>query len=593
MEKKTYSQIQEELAKTDLSQLPEINISVLRNIMLEPIEPYLRYHAYRMGYNAAVSFGEYDTIYQDAVGGNAKLFHAKTDCILLFTYLENLSWNLSRNFAGLDARQVQEEIEIIHAHINATLSGIRRQSDAMILWHSFEVPVEPGLGIFDSQSDTGQLAVIRSLNEFLRTSLNEAANAYFVDINLCLGRIGAKNFYDARYWHLGRAPYTREALREIASEDYKFIRPLKGKIKKCLVLDCDNTLWGGIIGEDGLSGIKLGKTYPGSAYYEFQQEIINLYYRGVIIALCSKNNESDVWEVFQKHPDMLLKQEHIAASQINWLDKAQNLRQLAQDLNIGLDSMVFADDNEFEIDLVRRELPEVTAIQLPRDKAVDYRNLLVACGLFDTLTISREDKNRGNMYKAEAGRKKHQAQSSDLESYYKSLDMIVEVRLADDFSVPRIAQQTQKTNQFNLTTRRYSDADIQRLMQNDASAVLYLKLSDRFGDSGIVGTCILKYGQGKAVVDTFLLSCRVLGRGVEDVFLIQAMKLAKKRGCLRAVGEYYATPKNRQVEFFYSQRGFLEDEVPSGDADRTFSYDLTKEFPKEHPYFKEVKSDID
>jgi FkbH-like protein len=593
MGKITYSQIQEELSKADLSQLPVFNITVLRNIMLEPVEPYLRHDAYRMGYNAAISFGEYDAIYQDAVGGNAKLLHAKTDCILLFTYLENLSWKLARNFAGLDAPQVQEEIELIHARINATLSGIRRQSDAMILWHSFEVPLEPGLGIFDSQSDTGQLAVIRNLNEFLRTSLNETSNAYFVDINLCLGRIGARNFYDTRYWHLGRAPYTREALREIASEDYKFIRPLKGKNKKCLVVDCDNTLWGGIIGEDGLSGIKLGKTYPGSSYYEFQQEIVNLHHRGIIIALCSKNNEPDVWEVFRKHPDMLLKEEHIATSQINWLDKAQNLRHIAQDLNLGLDSMVFVDDSEFEIDLIRRELPEVTAIQLPKDKAVDYRNLLIACGLFDTLTISLEDRNRGNMYKAEAIRKEHQAQSSDMESYYKSLDMVVETRLADDFAVPRIAQQTQKTNQFNLTTRRYSDADIRQMMQNDASDVLYLKLSDRFGDSGIVGTCILKYDREQAVIDTFLLSCRVLGRGIEDVFLIQAMKLAKKRGCLRTIGEYYATPKNRQVEFFYSQRGFQEAELPSGDADRTFFYDLSKGLPKEHPYFKEVKSDID
>jgi HAD superfamily phosphatase (TIGR01681 family) len=164
-----------------------------------------------------------------------------------------------------------------------------------------------------------------------------------------VARLGLSHFYDSRYWHIGRAPFTRQALREIAIEDFKFIRALKGKAKKCLVLDCDNTLWGGIVGEDGLTGIKLGQSYPGSAYYEFQQEILNLHHRGVILALCSKNNEEDVWEVFRRHPDMILREEHIATAQINWGDKAANLRRIAQDLNIGLDSLVFVDDSEFEV----------------------------------------------------------------------------------------------------------------------------------------------------------------------------------------------------------------------------------------------------
>lgn len=586
MEELTYSQIQEELKKADLSSLPELNIAVLRNIMLEPIEPYLRYQALQAGHNASVLFGEYDNIFQEAVGGSLKLFEQQVNCVLVFAYLETLSWNLARNFAGLTPRQVQDEVTRIQELIEAVLSGVRSQTDGMILWHSFEIPVHPLLGIRD-----GQTTVIRRLNESLRKKLAETPNAYFVDLSLCLARVGARNFYDRRYWHIGRAPYAREALREIAAEDFKFIRTLVGKNRKCLVLDCDNTLWGGIIGEDGLAGIALGKSYPGSAFYEFQQEILNLHHCGVIIALCSKNNEADVWEVFRKHPDMVLREEHIAAAQISWQDKVSGLRQLALDLNIGLDSLVYLDDSEFEIGLVQRELPEVGVIHLPRNKTFEYADLLASCGYFDTLTVSEEDRKRGEMYRAEAGRKKLKAQATNLESYYESLEMVVDIRLADDFSVPRIAQLTQKTNQFNLTTRRYTEAEIQRLKDSATSDVLYLRLSDKHGDSGIVGACLLKYEQERAVLDSFLLSCRVLGRGVEDVFLTHALRLARKRGCRWALGEYYATSKNDQVKLFYQRQGFQEINGANQKADKLFHYRLDQELPREPAYFKEINSD--
>lgn len=588
-----FSEIQKQLRSADILQLPEFSISVLRNIMLEPIEPYLRYNAYKMGFNARIDFGEYDNIFQEAVGGSTKLFNERTGCILVFMYLENISWNLARNFAGLGGEAVQREIDMIYDQIAATIAGIRRQSNAMVLWHSFEIPAVPCLGILDSQTEMGQLGVIRNLNDSLQKQLREVGNMYFVDTNLCISRMGARNYYDQRYWHIGRAPYTREALCEIAFEDFKYIRPLKGKNKKCLVLDCDNTLWGGIIGEDGLSGIKLGRTHPGSAYYEFQQEVLNLFHRGIIIALCSKNNESDVWEVFRNHPDMLLKEEHIATAQINWQDKALNLRQIARDLNIDLDSMVFIDDSDFEINLIRRELPELETIHFAKDQAVYYRTILASCGAFDTLTISQEDRERGKIYKAETSRKKDLLQASDMDSYYKSLEMIAEIRFADVFSVPRIAQQTQKTNQFNLTTRRYSDADIRQFISEGASDVLYLKLLDRFGDSGIIGVCILKYDGHVAAIDSFLLSCRALGRGVEDLLLIRALKLAKKRGYRSVQATYVPTLKNQQVELYYSQNGFKELNVLPAGAGRSYYFDLAWPIPSEHAYFKEIISDIE
>lgn len=586
----TYSEIQATLNAAQLEDLPALNISVLRTVMVESIEPYVRYHALQMGHNAIMRFGEYDTVFQEAVGGSPDLLNKSTDVVLVFMGLESLSWDLARNFTALDSEKVCNEIKRIKGHVESILSGIRKQTSAMIVWHGLETPLYPALGIVDSQIENGQLAMVRELNTHLRSMLSSTPNGYFLDMDLCRSHVGSQNFYDLRYWHIGRAPYTLAAVEAIASEQVKFIRPLKGKNRKCLVLDCDNTIWGGIIGEDGLNGIKLSKTYPGSSFFEFQQEVVSLSNRGVIIALCSKNNEADVWEVFDKHPDMVLRREHIATAQINWQDKAANLRQIALDLNIGLDSMVFMDDSDFEINLVREQLPEVETVLMPKKTPVLYRDILAGGGWFDTLTLSAEDKIRGAMYRAEACRKELKAEATDMAAYYKSLEMEITTARADEFTIPRISQQTQKTNQFNLTTRRYSEANISEFAMMGDTEVLCLSLKDRFGDSGIVGTCILRFDGEEALIDSFLLSCRVLGREVERVFVAQALQIAKDRGCTRAIGEYYSTPKNGQVEFFYGSQGF--EELPQTDhgPDRSFIYDLTGDLPEIPSFFKSIQS---
>src|SRR3989304_7719372 len=320
----TFAEIQDILNKANLGDMPRLNISILRNVTVEPIIPYLKYLTYEIGFAAEIRMGDYDNIVQESLGVKEGILHKDTDCVLIFMKLENLSWNLARNFSALAAEDLQNEVMRIQEIICNILSGIRKQTGGMILWHGFELPLYPGLGIWDSQIPAGQSGIITELNEFLRISLRGIPNAYYVDLNLCLARVGGQTFYDDRYWHIGRAHYSREALCGIASEDFKFIRSLKGKSKKCLVLDCDNVLWGGIIGEDGISGIHLGKTYPGSPYYEFQQEVLNLYNRGILIALCSKNNAEDVWEVFRSHPNMAIKEQHIAAAEVNWEDKATN-----------------------------------------------------------------------------------------------------------------------------------------------------------------------------------------------------------------------------------------------------------------------------
>lgn len=562
------------LANEDTRRLPLLQLAVLRNITVEPMEPYWRYLALGMHMGLGLHFGEFNAVYQECVGGRADLLNNKTDAVLVFFFLGSASPALAKRFAALSPAAVAEEITRLKQELTAMIQGVRSQTTAMILWHGFERPLCPGLGICDVQSPFGQTAAVQELNDHLRTSLAAVPNAYLVDTGLCLARVGAKAFYDLRYWHIGRAPYGAEGLAAIAFEDFKYIRPLKGKAKKCLVLDCDNTLWGGIVGEDGVKGIRLGKTNPGSAYRDFQQEALNLYHRGVILALCSKNNEQDVREVFSHHPDMVLREEHVAASRINWSDKVSNLREIAQDLNVGLDSLVFMDDSPFEIDLIRSELPEVEAILLPANAPAQYAGILASCGLFETLTLSEEDRRRGAMYRAEATRRQCQAQAVDMESYYRGLEMELDIRLADAFAIPRIAQQTQKTNQFNLTTRRYSDANITRFVESPDHDVFFLRLKDRYGDYGIVGACILRYEDDTVHFDTFLLSCRVLGRGVERAFLAAALQRAAARDCRLALGEYYATGKNAQVETFYGDSGFQELQAEDLPADRTYVREL-------------------
>lgn len=582
--------IEEHLAVSELSDLPRLSLTVLRNVTIESMEPYLRFLAYEIGFRAEVNFGGFDNMVQESLGGAPHLLHRGIDAVLLFTPLVALSPLLDIGFANLTPAQVEEEVNRLVALSTEMAHGIRAQTDAMILWHALEIPIYPSLGIQDAQLPWGQVAVVAKFNDGLRETLAKLGNAFLVDTGACLARLGARQFYDVRYWQLARAPYSREGLAEIAREDFKFIRALKGRARKCLVLDCDNTLWGGVVGEDGLEGIRLGHTHPGAAFVEFQREVLSLFRRGVILALCSKNNEADVWEVFERHPDMVLKREHIAAWRINWRDKPENLREIAAELNIGIDSLVFADDSEFEVNLVREQVPEIHVLQLPGARPADYRWVLAACGAFDLPGLTEEDRKRGALYQAENGRKRERSGSTDVESYCRSLAIQLEIGRADAFSIPRIAQQTQKTNQFNLTTRRYSDADIRGFVASPDTDVLWLKVADRFGDMGIVGSCIILYQGDEAIIDTLLLSCRALGRGIEGQFLKEVMHVARRKGARRMLGEFIPTMKNAQVAEFYSLNGFSPLWTAVG---RWFVFDLSLTPEREPGFFATVHTPLD
>jgi FkbH-like protein len=327
----------------------------------------------------------------------------------------------------------------------------------------------------------------------------------------------------------------------------------------------DNTLWGGVIGEDGIEQITLGEEGLGLAYAEFQEELLNLTRKGILLAICSKNNEEDALAVFRQHPSMRLKEDHFAARRINWRDKAANLRELAEELNLGLDSFVFLDDNPAERSLVRTALPEVLVAEWPEDATLFKTALLELAGRhLLKVSLTAEDQARTSMYRGEGQRRLLLTSSDSLEEYYRSLDMTARIGCADAFSIPRIAQLTQKTNQFNLTTRRYSEADIRALAAAPNSLVLWLALRDRYSDNGIVGVLILRQTSAKQwLIDTLLLSCRVIGRKVENAFLAVACEALLEREAEELIGEYSPTSKNGLAATVYPDLGF----APAGDHD--------------------------
>lgn len=577
-------------AETDGRERTPLRLAFLRNITLDPVVTCTRYQALQSGFEADIFQGEYDNAVQEVLDDNSPLYAHRPEVIILGLYQGGLAEDLSLCFASLEGDRVEAEVDRLIDHFRTILAAIRRRTEAVILVHGLETPPQPAFGVLDYQDRAKQAHTFRRLNLALLDLAQQYDGVYLIDLDLILARLGQAAYFDRRYWHIGRSPYSRQTAWVLAGEYMKFIRAIKGKNKKCLVLDADNTLWGGIVGEDGLSGIAIGPTHPGSAFREFQKACLNLYNRGVMLAICSKNNEADVLEVLDSHPDMVLKRNHFVSTQINWDDKGTNLRRVAQELNIGLDSLVFLDDSEFEINLVRQMVPEVEAICLPPDPTA-YRDLVESLGLFDSLTFSDVDRKRNEMYRQEVERKKAATSfdPADLTDYYGYLEMKVTIRFGDEFSLPRIAQLTQRTNQWNLTTRRYSESDIGELYASDAADVLYLKLEDRFGDTGIVGVGIIRYRGEEAEMDSFLLSCRVIGRGVEDIFIAECARRAAQKGAKRLTGVYLPTAKNAQVAPFYAGRGF--EPLEEGEGGGRYVWDLTGDLPRPE-YFASIDSEV-
>ncbi len=394
-----------------------------------------------------------------------------------------------------------------------------------------------------------------AFNLQLAKAQRELPNVWLLDLPSVALRLGYDRWIDPRMWYLARCRWGEQAMEAVASLVASSISALRGGRRKCLVLDLDNTLWGGVAGTDSLAEMQLGAEGMGLAFHEFQKVLRQLRRQGILLAINSKNNFDDSMEIIEKHPFMALRRADFAAIRINWGDKASNLREIAEELGLGLNSLVFFDDSPFERNLVRDQLPEVEVVEVPPDP-VDYGKTLLSLDSFWTFFLTKEDLDRSQKYQAKVQREQKRRSAASLEDFYWRLHMKATIRPGSENLIPRISQLTQKTNQFNLTTRRYDGNQIRSFLSDPDARVFVLELSDCFGNEGVVGVAILKRQRDDFRIDTLLLSCRVIGRTIENAFVSFLAQQAKKDQASRLLGEYIPTARNSCAANLYPSLGF-------------------------------------
>ncbi len=425
---------------------------------------------------------------------------------------------------------------------------------APIFVHSFLVTQPQPHALLALKSSISLASLALRANGVLATLAAELSNLFVVNLSDVF-QVAAAQPFDSRFFYLAKLRLSREALAAIAQHYQRLLLAYVGQRKKCLVLDLDNTLWGGIVGEDGPERLLLSDDGPGKAFQDFQRVLLELNRSGTVLAVSSRNDAELALSVLRDHPAMLLRPQHFAAMRINWDDKASNLRSIAAELNLGLDSLVFLDDSAFEREQVRRTLPDVTVPEMPVDSS-DYPAFAARLPFFDSLTITKEDQGRGQMYVEERQRCELQRQAVTVEVFLRQLALRVRVRRADQFALPRLAQLTQRTNQFNLTTHRYTEDELRAMLADERWLIYSVDACDRIGDSGTVGTALVELRPSLARLDTFLLSCRVLGRGIEISFLAGVMRDLLAVGATTIEAEFIATARNGLAKDFLPNCGF-------------------------------------
>jgi len=539
-------QLAKTLEEADLPWPARASVHVLRNYTADPLAPFLKLGGFNRGIRLEVTFSDYDTYEQDVLDPASALRQSHHDLVVLSLWLDNLRMAFDR--------EGRLQVEPTITHVRNVVGLLTEQTRATIALHTFLPPAHQGGGGAVLRSDDDGLAAI---NRRLAEMAGGNPRLLLVDLGALVTEVGRGEALDPRYWFMFKAPLKPRLLDALGGCLAQAVATLKGLARKVLVLDCDGTLWGGVVGEDGLDGIKLhANEYPGNAYHAMHKQLLALRRRGVLLAICSKNNEADVLEVLDGHPHCLLRREHLAAWRINWDDKVTNLRALAKELNLGLESFAVIDDSPVEAALLRGAVPEVDVLEVPR-KIFELPGVLQRYSGFDGLAVTAEDEARSGFYQAQRARDEDAERFGGLEEFLASLELRAEIGPAQPEEVARIAQLTQKTNQFNLTTRRYGAGDIEGFMRSPEHLVFVLKVRDRYGEYGLTGVGIAERNGTDARIDSFLMSCRILGRKLEDALLHELVTEAGRRwGATRVTGHYIATAKNGLVREFYESRGF-------------------------------------
>lgn len=537
----------------DLASLTRFRLGLVGSGTLDLLAPQIAGSALRHGLHLTCSTTPYGQTAQALFDPDSALCRAGCDAVLLAFDHRDL----------LGARGAQDALD----HIATLCRAVRDRAGAVPVVQTLAPPPESVLGHYDLRLEDSVARRVAGFNDGL-VALAAEQGALILDVAAMAVRVGGAMWHDPGAWLMAKLPMASACWPYYADQVAGLLAAMRGLSRRVLVLDLDNTLWGGVIGDDGIDGIRLGQgSAEGEAFLQMQRYALALRDLGVVLAVSSKNDEATARAVFQSHPDMLLREEHIAAFQANWLDKAANLRRIAQDLSLGLSSFVFVDDNPAERALIRRVLPEVAVPELPEDPALHLRTV-AAAGYFETVSLSGEDRERARFYEGNARRQQALTQSEGLDAYLASLAMEIEFSAFRPVDQARVAQLINKSNQFNLTTRRYTEMQVAAMADEPGVETLQVRLRDAFGDNGLIAAVIVRLcAPGTWEIDSWLMSCRVLGRRVEEAVLQELCRRAAASGIAWLKGVYRPTVRNGLVVDHYRKLGFDPvDQGPDGDT---------------------------
>jgi FkbH-like protein len=533
----------------------DMRVAIAGSMTVEPLEPYLGRHLISKNFKPRITVGPFNQLQQVCYDPAAALDGDDFNVIVLLWRVEDVFPEmLARSLDDLAAvNEILGEIE----RLADCVARLRQQFKGTLIVSTPPYPCAPGFEILELGQAVAGMSAFNAMSQCWIKALSRLERVRLLDLHGLMLNIGMKEAHDVRKWQLYRQPYTESFWQEIGRMAGRIIAAETRSPKKCIALDLDNTLWGGIIGEDGLHGIQLGEDFPGRAYRDFQRHLRYLKTRGVLLAIASKNNPEDAYEVFDKHDAMILSREDFAAIEIHWDSKVESIKRVARKLNIGLDSIVFVDDSSKEIGEINERLPDVTCITVPEELA-DLPGLLNETDLFDFPEITDEDRKRTEMMLADNVRSEIQETMSE-EEFRKSLNLRIEVFAAQKQHFARVTQLINKTNQFNLTTVRRTQDEVEELAASKDALVLGMDIKDKYGEYGLVGIAILRKQDKICLIDTLLMSCRVLGRGAEDTFVAKLAEAAKILECSEMRGKYVPTAKNGMVKDLYKRFNFSYD----------------------------------
>ncbi|GAB3678433.1 HAD-IIIC family phosphatase [Salinisphaera aquimarina] len=541
----------------------DLKVAWLGNHTLEPALRHATVSALMHDVVLQNHIGDYNQHVQAVLDSQSALRAYRPDAIVLSLSLRGLAPLLISGGAGLSAATRQAEAQRVLDHVNHWIEAAKANTQATLMVCDFLHPPYPALGLADRRSPAGSASLVGWLNDNLALAYRDDPRVHVLDIDLAIANAGREASWNARMYHLAKIEWNGPGLGLASETIARALCALARPAKKCVMLDLDNTLWGGILGEDGIGGLQIEEGDPsGEAFREFQRALLDIKARGVILALVSKNNPADVDEAFAAI-DMPLRRSDFAAWRVNWEHKPLNIESIAAELNIGVDSVVFVDDNPAECELVRQTLPEVEVIQLPRDPS-DYPGLLLKSWYFDKLTLTDEDTRKTEQYLENAARTEQLRSATDLSTYLENLGTAVEIGPASERDLARLHQLFSKTNQFNLTTKRYTSGELKQFTESEDWLFEWIRVKDNFGDLGLIGTYLVDLTGEVPEIDSFVMSCRALGREIETAACNRIRQYVSEHGGTRLLARFAPTAKNRPAHSFYESQGFnllAEDEI--------------------------------